>query len=214
MRTAPVRHGTLDRTIEAVGAYFEFTPPVFRGSPLPEGGLNQTPRPVILAQVFEGHAPVVQVDQAAEVRIPALGARVWKGTVEAVDPQVNQGTRTLQFRVGFDPEGVALKPGSSARVKVEIDPVRDVLLIPRAAVIATGQGARVVVALGGGRFEPRPVVVDDFGEDEVVVRSGLSHGENVVVSAQFLLDSEANLQAGLRRFRDEGEGSPTAGAAQ
>ena len=85
-------------------------------------------------------------------------------------------------------------------VRVAVDPVTDVLLVPREAVIVTGKGARVVVAQGGGRFQPRPVEAEDLGEDEIVIRSGLNEGERVVVSAQFLLDSEANLQAGLRRL--------------
>jgi Cu(I)/Ag(I) efflux system membrane fusion protein len=58
----------------------------------------------------------------------------------------------------------------------------------------------VILAQGEGRFQPRRVEAEDLGEDEIVIRSGLQEGDQVVVSAQFLLDSEANLQAGLRRL--------------
>ena len=61
----------------------------------------------------------------------------------------------------------------------------------------------MILALGGGRFQPREVEAEDLGEDEIVIRSGLREGEQVVVSAQFLLDSEANLQAGLKRLTGE-----------
>jgi hypothetical protein len=88
----------------------------------------------------------------------------------------------------------------SALVVVEAEPLADVLLVPREAVILTGKGARVVVAQDGGRFQQRQVQAEDLGEDEMVIHSGLEEGERVVVSAQFLLDSEANLQAGLSRL--------------
>jgi len=93
---------------------------------------------------------------------------------------------------------------------VDVDPVEDVLLVPREAVILTGKGARVVLARDSGRFEARAVDAEDLGGDEIVIRSGLDEGDLVVVSAQFLLDSEANLQAGLRRLTGE---RPADGAA-
>jgi Cu(I)/Ag(I) efflux system membrane fusion protein len=66
-----------------------------------------------------------------------------------------------------------------------------------------------MVARGGGRFEQREVDAEDFGEDQIIIRTGLQEGERVVVSAQFLLDSEANLQAGLKRLSDQPVGAKT-----
>jgi Cu(I)/Ag(I) efflux system membrane fusion protein len=157
---------------------------------------------VVLAQVPERNALFVQPGQTAWVRLPSLGAEAWKGTVESVDPQVNQAARTLQFRVSME-QALNVKPGMVARVTVAIDPVPDALLVPRDAVIATSRSSRVVVALGAGRFTPRKVVTEDVGDDEVIIRSGLNEGDEVVVSGQFLLDSEANLQAGLQRLSSD-----------
>jgi Cu(I)/Ag(I) efflux system membrane fusion protein len=75
-----------------------------------------------------------------------------------------------------------------------------VLSVSREAVIRTGHGDRVVLALGDGRFQPRAVVVGLEGGERVEVLSGLAEGDVVVASAQFLLDSEANLRAGLQRL--------------
>ena len=205
VRTAKVRRGSLKRGIEAFGSFF---PEGWVPYQVPRPGAVEDPnrpsarRTTVLAQVPERHALFVQTGQTAWVRLPAPGTQVWKGTVQSVDPQVNQGTRTLQFRVSLD-EALSVKPGMVARVTVEIDSVQDALLIPREAVIATSRSSRVVVALGAGRFAPREVVTEDVGEDEVIIQSGLNEGEEVVVAGHFLLDSEANLQAGLRRLTDE-----------
>jgi Cu(I)/Ag(I) efflux system membrane fusion protein len=77
-----------------------------------------------------------------------------------------------------------------------------VLHIPRSAVIRNGTRDRVVVALGGGRFTSRNVVAGAEGGDRITIREGLQEGDRVVVAAQFLLDSEANLGAGLDRLDD------------
>ena len=206
VRTAPVRRGALSRHIEAPG--------VFQRS-MPRGGvrpLPQSPEPgaadtgaftsvlMVLGQVFEREAPLVHEGQTALIRFPGLGTREWTGKVGSLETQISQTTHTLQFRVMADNEGTPVPGGMAAIVTLAVEPVTDVLLVPREAVILTGKGARVIVALGGGRFQPRVVTVEDFGEDEILIHSGLREGEEVVVSAQFLLDSEANLQAGLRRL--------------
>jgi Cu(I)/Ag(I) efflux system membrane fusion protein len=74
------------------------------------------------------------------------------------------------------------------------------VMVPRSALIRSGSEDRVVVALGEGRFAPRRVVVGRESGDRVVIREGLAEGEQVVVAGQFLLDSEANLRAGMERL--------------
>ena len=206
VRTAKARQGTLERHLQAFGTFVRDNPAAFF-RPVPGENPNQQPtlRTVLWAQVFERQALSVQPGRKALVRLPALGAKVWEGTVASVDPEVNQTTRMQQFRIVLGPEAesAGIKPGMNARVTLEVDPVQDVLLIPRDAVIATSNSNRVIVALGSGRFEPHEVVVEDVGEDEVIIRSGLNEGDEVVVSGQFLLDSEASLQAGLQRLAAE-----------
>ena len=208
VRTAEVRRGTLSRHIEGSGVFLRSTARSARPgnqSADPSGNSAGTSGSamLVLAQVFESEAPLVRQGQTAHVRFPNLGAREWTGTVTSLETQISQTTHTLQFRVSVDNEGASIPGGMSAVVTLVVDPVVDVLLVPREAVIVTGKGARVILALGGGRFQPREVDAEDVGEDEIVIRSGLEEGERVVVSAQFLLDSEANLQAGLQRLSSE-----------
>ncbi len=201
VRTAEVHRGTLTRRIQGSGVAVRSTPQGYRPS---NRGAGATESPssmlLVLAQVFERDAPLVRQGQTAYVRFPGLGTTEWTGTVSSLENQISQTTHTFQFRVSVDTEGTSVPGGMTAVVTLEAEPLAGVLLIPRAAVIQTGKGARVVVALGGGRFAQRAVEAEDLGEDEMVIHSGLQEGERVVVSAQFLLDSEANLQAGLRRL--------------
>ena len=174
VRTAKAYRGRLERRLDAFGAYFEVTAQGFRGNvQSTEPGAKN----LVLAQVFEGEAPLVRVGQAAEIRFTGLGTRAWKGTVESVDPQVNQGTHTLQFRVAVEMEGAAIKPGTSARVRLAVDPIEDVLLVPREAVIATARADRVVVALGGGRSSRGRWWPRTWVRRRSMIRSGLAEGE-------------------------------------
>jgi membrane fusion protein, copper/silver efflux system len=209
VRTAKVRRGAIPRRIEAVGNVgFPTTPPVVQvtspsgeeDAPVSDPGPPAATQVQVLAQVFERQAFFVRPGQKVEVRFPGAGPKVWKGRIDSVDPQVNVVTRTLQVRILADLAGVDVKPNMYTEVSIDGDPVDNVLVVPSDALIETGRGARVVVALGGGRFEPREVVAERVGEDAAAVLSGLREGEDVVVSAQFLLDSEASLQAGLRRL--------------
>ncbi|HYN79207.1 MAG TPA: heavy metal-binding domain-containing protein [Lamprocystis sp. (in: g-proteobacteria)] len=206
VRTTAVRRGSLARDIEGPGVFLRNTARAVRPvapnlDPVAADPGTAGSTLMVLGQVFEHEAPLVRPGQSARVRFPSLGAREWMGTVTSLESQVSQTTHTLPIRVSVEHEGASIPGGMTAIITVAVDPVADVLLVPREAVIETGQGARVVVALEGGRFQPRDVQAEDLGEDEMVIRSGLREGEWVVVSAQFLLDSEANLQSGLMRLR-------------
>ena len=178
VRTVAVRRGTLARHIECPAVFLRNTARAVRPvAPIAEpvagdpGTAGSTL--IVLGQVFEHEAPLVRPGQVARVRFPSLGAREWTGTVTSLESQVSQTTHTLPIRVSVEHEGANIPGGMTAIVRVTVDPVTDVLLVPREAVIVTGQGARVVVARDGGRFQPREVTAEDLGEDEIVIRSGL-----------------------------------------
>jgi Cu(I)/Ag(I) efflux system membrane fusion protein len=205
VRTAKAHQGDLTRHIIGSGTVLRTTPNnAFRPTTrdLTQSG-NSHPSLLILGQVFERDAPLVYSGQSASVRLPGMGSPVWKGTVGTLESQINQATHTLQFRLMVDNEGKQVPGGMTVEITLDMEPLRNVLLVPREAVIVTGKGARVIVAMGNGRFQQRRVDAEDLGEDEIVIRSGLKAGELVVVSAQFMLDSEANLQAGLMRLTGE-----------
>jgi multidrug efflux pump subunit AcrA (membrane-fusion protein) len=220
VRSAPVRRGSMVREVKAYGNFLGGAVRAMRPANRPmEGGAMDhgamgTVTASVVGQVFERDAPLLRQGQTVRVRFPALGAPEWVGTVTGIENQINASTRTLQFRASVDVQGT-VPGGMAAMLAVEVDPVEDVLLVPREAVILTGKGARVVLARDSGRFEARAVDAEDLGGDEIVIRSGLDEGDLVVVSAQFLLDSEANLQAGLRRLTGErpADGAAPEGAA-
>jgi Cu(I)/Ag(I) efflux system membrane fusion protein len=154
----------------------------------------------LLVDVFERQAEWVEVGQPAEVRLAYLPGRVWEGEVEFVYPTIDPKTRTLRARLRFDNSDGMLKPDMYADVRIYAGPKPDVLSIPREALIRTGHSERVIVALGDGRFSARPVVSGMESGDWVEIVSGLAEGDRVVVSGQFLIDSEASLRASFGRM--------------
>jgi Cu(I)/Ag(I) efflux system membrane fusion protein len=108
--------------------------------------------------------------------------------------------RTLRARLEFPNPDEALKLNMFVEVKIYGGPKRDVLMLPREAVIQTGERTVAVKALGDGRFQPVEIDTGMWRGEQVELLGGLEEGDEVVVSGQFLIDSEANLQASLRRL--------------
>ncbi len=154
----------------------------------------------VFAEVFEGQTDWVQVGQPAEIRLPYRPGSTWQGRVEYVYPDLDPKTRTLRVRLRFENPHEILKPNMYAAVTIQAGEHRDAVVVPPGAVIRTGQSDRVVMALGDGRFQPREVVTGVEGADDVEILEGLKAGERVVVSAQFLIDSESSLKAGFARI--------------
>lgn len=152
------------------------------------------------AEVFERQAPLLSVGLPVTMSLDYLPGRVWQGRVDYVYPSLDEKNRTLRVRLRFANEDGLLRPNMFAQVVIEADPVDQALVVPREAVIRTGSQDRVVLALGEGRFRSTVVELGRVGERSVEVRSGLAAGDTVVVSAQFLLDSESSKSADLRRM--------------
>lgn len=157
------------------------------------------------AEVPENVAAIVRTGNVVDARAPALPGVIFRGTVSAILPEVNSATRTLKARVELaNPDG-RLAPGMFATVNFAPESRKSVLLVPSEAVIHTGKRSVVVVAQGDGRFAPVDVEVGIDSHGQTEIRKGLEAGQNVVVSGQFLIDSEANLKAGGARL---GEAAP------
>jgi Cu(I)/Ag(I) efflux system membrane fusion protein len=154
----------------------------------------------ILAEVFERQSTWVQPGQEATVELDYLPGKTLSGTVDYVYPELDPVTRTLKVRLRFDNEGETLRPNMFARVVIEGNAINDIVHIPREAVIRGGSSNRVVVDLGDGRFESRRVLIGIESGQRVAIRSGLAEGERVVTSAQFLIDSESNIDQALQRL--------------
>jgi Cu(I)/Ag(I) efflux system membrane fusion protein len=154
----------------------------------------------VKVEVFEQQAGGLAVGRKAEVRLPHAPGEAWQGTVEYIYPDVDPKTRALRARLRFPNPGERLKFNMFADIVIHATPRAKVLHIPREALIRTGSEQRVIVDLGGGRFEARPVEIGIEAGERVEIRAGLKEGERVVTSAQFLLDSESSVRASLQRL--------------
>lgn len=154
----------------------------------------------VYADIYEDEISWVKPGQPAEVKFPFSPTPV-TGRLSRLYPYLDATTRTVKALIELDNPGLELKPEMYADVTITTTPSAPVLAIPAEAVLFTGVRETVFVALGDGRFEPRPVrtgIQDDSGQLEIV--SGLAAGERVVTSAQFLLDSESKLREALQKM--------------
>jgi Cu(I)/Ag(I) efflux system membrane fusion protein len=156
----------------------------------------------ILAEVFERQAAWVEPGRPATVELDYLPGMRLSGTVDYVNPELDPTTRTLKVRLRFENNGARLLPNMFARVVIEGSPISNIVHVPREAVVRGGGSSRVVVDLGDGVFESREVLVGIESGERVAIRRGLREGERVVVSAQFLIDSESNVGVALERLED------------
>lgn len=155
----------------------------------------------LLVEVPERQSSWVAVGQAVELRLPALPGEVFEGRIEYLYPGLDARTRTLRARVQLDNPGERFRPDMFANVRIFAGPRDDVLSVPSQALIRTGRAERVIVAEGEGRFRAVDVSSGMESGDWVEIRDGLEEGDRVVVSGQFLLDSEASIQASATRLR-------------
>ena len=154
------------------------------------------------AEVRESQAGAVRPGNLVEARTPALSGTVFKGQVSAILPEVNPATRTFKARVELANADGRLVPGMFATVNFTPMARKEALLVPTEAVIQTGKRSVVIVELDAGKFVPIDVEVGMEVNGQSEIRQGLEAGQKVVVSGQFLLDSEASLKATTTRMSD------------
>lgn len=154
----------------------------------------------VLVDIFEHQIDWLNPGLSAEIRVPARPGQTWQGKVDYLYPTLDPKTRALRVRLVFANPDLALKPNMFANVVIDASPKQNALKIPAEALIQTGERERVVKALGSGRFQPVDVVTGMRGDGEVEILSGLETGDEVVVSGQFLIDSESSLQASFQRM--------------
>ena len=154
----------------------------------------------IQAEVFERQSNWVKVGQSAEAQLPSMPDHIWKGQVDYVYPQLDPVTRTLRVRLRFDNPEEFLKPNMYADVSILSEDTGPVIHIPREALILDGKVPRVILALGDGHFKSKAVTPGIESGDRVEIIEGLSEPDVVVTSAQFLIDSEASLNASFQRM--------------
>jgi len=175
-----------------------------------EGGLTEPGMPLarisdlsrvwIQVEIPEAQASALHQGLRAEARLAGLPGRVFAGKVDYIYPSVDMAARTLRARLTFDNPGLALKPGMYASVSLATGGRAERLVVPSEAVIRTGKRDVVIVAETEGRFRPQEVRVGRESNGQTEILEGIAADEAVVVSGQFLIDSEANLQGVLSRL--------------
>ena len=157
----------------------------------------------IVAEVFEYQADWIKNHQTAIATLPYLPGKTWQGMVDYVYPRLDVKTHTLRVRLVFPNPDLTLKPNMYANVKIISKTIKDALAIPKLALIRTGEGDRVILALGEGRFKAQSVQVGIESGEYYQILSGLKAGDNIVTSAQFLIDSESNMKAAMSRMESD-----------
>ena len=156
----------------------------------------------VIAEVPEAQSADLVVGAPVEIRFASLPGRPVQGRLDFVYPELDAETRTVRARITLEGPPAGIRPNMLASASIGTGGSAAVVSVPRSALIRGGREDRVVVALGGGRYVARKVTAGaEYGE-RVAILEGIEAGDQVVVSGQFLLDSEANLQSGLGRLQE------------
>lgn len=156
----------------------------------------------IVADVYEQDLARVRLGQTASVTLDAFPGRRFEGKVAYLYPTLNAATRSTPVRLELDNREGLLRPGMFARVDLAVADTTPRTVVPSSAVIDDGKRQVVLLALDEGRFKPQPVRLGRHGADAVEVLDGLRAGDRVVVSANFLIDSESQLKAALSNLTE------------
>jgi len=154
----------------------------------------------VAVEIFERQWAVVQEKQPASMQLRNYPGKTFEGEVYRVDDPVGYTTRALEARLKFKTDFKGITQSAFARVVIQGKTKRNILLVPRDAVIRTAKENRVVRLNENGQFQPVVVEIGEESDDSVEVIAGLNEGDNVIISGQFLIDSESNIMSDLRRM--------------
>ena len=162
----------------------------------------------ILAQIFQNDLGRIKVGSQASLTVDSYPGRVFPGRVDFIYPDVDMTTRTARARLVFANSQLTLSPGMFVNVSVDVNLGKQ-LAIPVSGVLQSGTRQIVFVDRGSGYLEPREVQLGPQANDEYIVLKGLHAGERIVTSANFLIDSESQLQAAIGSYASPPPGATT-----
>jgi len=161
----------------------------------------------VYVDVYEDDLPWLKIGDQAEMRVRAAPGKKFVGEVSFIHPTQDPKTRTVRVRLEFDNPDLLLKPGMFANVVLQVDPRPEALVVPSEAIVRSGGREQLFVARGDGKFEPRDVLLGISAAGYSQVLEGVAVGEQVVVSSQFLIDSESKLREATAKMI-AGESAP------
>jgi len=157
----------------------------------------------LYADIYEYELGLVKIGQKISFTTPAYPGKIFYGKVEFIDPFMDKKTRTVKIRCNIPNYDLKLKPGMYANAILKTVIGKNVLAVPKDAVIHSGKRKIVLIDKGKGRFVPKEVKLGYEVEDYYQVLSGLEKGDKVVTSANFLIDSESNLKSAVAKMMEE-----------
>jgi Cu(I)/Ag(I) efflux system membrane fusion protein len=149
--------------------------------------------------VFEHQLTWVNVGDKAEIQVQGIPGKTWQGKVEYIYPELNPKTRTLKVRLTINTPKQLLKPNMFADVTL-ITSNKKVLAVPAEAIIYYENSPRLVKVVAENKYQPIEIKIGMKSDGLVEVVEGIEEGEKILVSGQFMIDSESNLQASFRRM--------------
>jgi len=162
----------------------------------------------VYADIFENELSWVAVGDTVDITLASLPGESFPGQVAYIYPYAETKTRTVKIRIELDNPDLKLKPETFAQIIVRASRQDQAIVIPSEAVVRSGSVNRVFVVRGPGKFEPREVELGLQADGRIIVLAGVQAGEEVVTSAQFLIDSESTLREATAKMMDSIEGSP------
>jgi len=154
----------------------------------------------LTVEVFEDQLSWLNFGSKATINLTYFPGETFRGRVRYIEPEVSEKTRTIQLTLEVPNPGSRLRVGMYATVIFEPVAAKDAIAVPSQAVLRTGERNVVIIALGEGRFAPREVLLGPQGEGFVQILDGLTDGDEIVTSAQFLIDSESNLREAIQKM--------------
>src|SRR6202158_79279 len=153
----------------------------------------------VLAQIFQNDLARIRIGAPTSLSLDSYPGRAFRGKVDFIYPDVDMTTRTARVRLLFSNPNLTLSPGMFVNVTVQV-PLGNQLVIPVSGVLQSGTRQIVFVDRGAGYLEPREVQLGPQAREQYIVLKGLKTGERIVTSANFLIDSESQLQAAIGSF--------------
>ena len=154
----------------------------------------------IVAEVFESQAQLIKKGQKVSITLDYMPNKIWRSSVDYISPTVNPNNRSVNIRILLSNKDQLFKPNMFSNVSIDVSNKKELVLVPKEAVIRTGLNNRVIIALGDGQYQAREVILGHSDDQYYSVIQGVESGEVIVTSAQFLIDSESNKTAAFKRI--------------
>ncbi len=150
----------------------------------------------VMANIYEYELKNIKIGQMAEIRVSGYESEIINGRIDYINPFVNPDTRTVEVRMTVSNKGFVLKPEMYVKVNITTGKTSHSISVPKTAVLRTGKMDMVYVKKSGNIFAPRNVLIEAEKDGRYLIKSGINEGDEIVVSAGFLLDSESQIRMG------------------